>query len=64
VTETSIVSTDYIDNPRSNNAIYNFETRLALAHRWGKETLKGGELNNKQLPGSLTRRTRPGRRAC
>jgi hypothetical protein len=26
-------------------------TRLALAHRWGKETLKGGELNNKQLPG-------------
>ncbi len=50
-TETSIVSTDYINNPRSNNAIYNLGARLALAHRWGKETLKGGELNNKQLPG-------------
>lgn len=50
-TETSIVSTDYINNPRSNNAIYNLGVRLALAHRWGKETLKGGELNNKQLPG-------------
>ncbi|MGC2223317.1 MAG: hypothetical protein WA624_13630 [Methylocella sp.] len=50
-TETSLVSTDYINNPRSNNAIYNLGARLALAHRWGKETLKGGELNNKQLPG-------------
>jgi len=50
-TETSIVSTDYIVNPRSNNAIYNLGARLELARRWGKETLKGGELNNKQLPG-------------
>jgi hypothetical protein len=50
-TETSLVSTDYIDNPRSNNPIYNLGARLAQAHRWGKETLKGGELNNKQLPG-------------
>jgi hypothetical protein len=50
-TETSIVSNDYINDPRSNNAIYNFGARLALAHRWGKETLKGGELNNEQLPG-------------
>ena len=50
-TETSIVSTDYINNPRSNNAIYNLGARLAFAHRWGKETLQGGELNNKQLPG-------------
>jgi hypothetical protein len=49
--ETSIVSTDYIDNPRSNNPIYNLGARLGDAHRWGKETLKGGELNNKQLTG-------------
>ncbi len=47
-TETSIVSTDYIDNPRSNNAIYNLAARMGIAKRWGKETLKGGELNNKQ----------------
>lgn len=50
-TETSIVSTDYIDNPRSNNAIYNFGARLEVAKRWGKETLKGPELKNEQLPG-------------
>lgn len=49
-TETSIVSTDYIDNPRSNNAIYNLAARLDIAKHWGKEMLKGGELNNKQLP--------------
>jgi hypothetical protein len=47
-TETSIVSTDYIVNPRSNNAIYNLAARLGIAKHWGKETLKGGELNNKQ----------------
>src|SRR5262249_47163153 len=50
-TETSIVSTDYINNPRSNNAIYNLGARLGIAHRWGKETLQGEELDNKQLPG-------------
>ncbi|HUB64888.1 MAG TPA: hypothetical protein VL996_10685 [Methylocella sp.] len=50
-TETSLVSTDYIINPRSNNPIYNLGARLAVAHHWGKETLEGGELNNKQLPG-------------
>jgi hypothetical protein len=50
-TETSIVSTDYINNPRSNNAIYNLGARLGIAHRWGKETLQGEELDNKQLSG-------------
>jgi hypothetical protein len=50
-TETSIVSTDYIVNPRSNNAIYNLGARLDIARRWGKETLKGDELKNAQLPG-------------
>jgi hypothetical protein len=48
--DTSLVSTDYVDNPRTMNAIYNLEPRLALSHRWGKETLKNGELDNKQLP--------------
>jgi len=47
-TETSIVSTDYIVNPRSNNAIYNLAKRLDIAKSWGKETLKGGERDNKQ----------------
>ena len=50
-TETSIVSTDYINNPRSNNAIYNLGARLGVAHRWGEETLQGEELDNKQLSG-------------
>jgi len=49
--DTSLVSTDYINNPRSMNAVYNLLPRLTMAKRWGKETLKGGELNNKQLPG-------------
>jgi hypothetical protein len=54
-TETSIVSTDYIVNPRSNNAIYNLPARIEVAKRWGKETLKEGELNNKQsLPELFT----------
>jgi hypothetical protein len=52
-TETSIVSTDYIVNPRSNNAIYNLRARLDVAHRWGKEILKGPELDNKQLLGTF-----------
>jgi hypothetical protein len=51
--DTSLVSTDYINNPRTMNAIYNLEARIKLAHRWGKETLKGGELDNKQLPGTF-----------
>jgi hypothetical protein len=49
--DTSLVSTDYINNPRTMNAIYNLGARLAIGHQWGKETLKGGELNNKQLAG-------------
>jgi hypothetical protein len=48
--DTSLVSTDYINNPRTMNAIYNLDSRLKLSRRWGKETLKDGELLNKQLP--------------
>jgi hypothetical protein len=51
--DTSLESTDYINNPRTMNAIYNLGARLEVAHRWGKETLKGGELDNKQLPGTF-----------
>jgi hypothetical protein len=47
--DTSLVSTDYINNPRSMNAIYNLGPRLDLAKRWGEEKLGGGELNNKQF---------------
>ena len=49
--DTSLVSTDYIDNPRTMNAIYLLGPRLEEAKLWGKETLKGGELLNRQLPG-------------
>src|SRR6202790_936030 len=48
--DTSLVSTDYINNPRTMNAVYLLGSRLGETHFWGKETLKGGELNNKQLP--------------
>lgn len=47
--DTSLVSTDYINNPRTMNAIYNLGPRLEVAKRWGKETLAGGELHNKQF---------------
>jgi hypothetical protein len=49
--DTSLVSSDYINNPRTMNGIYLLGPRLAEAKLWGKETLAGGELNNKQLPG-------------
>jgi len=47
--DTSLVSTDNINNPRTMNAVYSLGARLAIAKRWGKETLSGGELDNKQL---------------
>lgn len=47
--DTSLVSTDYLDNPRTMNAVYYLAPRLDLAKRWGHETLAGGGLNNKQL---------------
>src|SRR6266498_4479144 len=58
--DTSLVSTDYINNPRTMNAVYNLGARLGIAKRWGKETLTGGGLNNAQFndylgSGPLTR---------
>jgi hypothetical protein len=47
--DTSLVSTDNINNPRTMNAVYEVGPRLEQALRFGKETLAGGNLNNKQL---------------
>jgi len=47
--DTSLVSTDNINNPRTMNAIYNLGARLQQAKRFGKETLGGGSLNNRQF---------------
>jgi hypothetical protein len=47
--DTSIVSSDNINNPRSMNAVYYLGPRMGLAKKWGKETLSGGGLKNKQF---------------
>jgi hypothetical protein len=54
--DTSLVSTDYINNPRTMNAVYAIAPRLGgiaglpdVTRRWAKETLAGGELDNKQF---------------
>jgi len=47
--DTSLVSSDNINNPRTMNAVYGLMPRLDVAKRWGKEKLQGGELNNKQF---------------
>jgi hypothetical protein len=47
--DTSLVSTDNINNPRSMNAVYAFWARMRIADRLWHEKLAGGELNNKQF---------------
>jgi hypothetical protein len=47
--DTSLVSTDNINNPRTMNAVYNLWPRLENAKRLGKETLAGGNLDNRQF---------------
>ena len=47
--DTSLVSSDSINNPRTMNAIYSLGPRLEQGKRFGKETLAGGQLNNRQL---------------
>lgn len=47
--DTSAISTDNINNPRTMNAVYNLGERLQLGKRLGQETLAGGALNNKQF---------------
>jgi hypothetical protein len=46
--DTSFVSTDYINNPRTMNAVYNVMARIKGGKRF-PELLTGGELNNKQF---------------
>ena len=47
--DTSLVSTDNINNPRTMNAVYYLGPRMGLAKRWGKETISGGGLDNRQF---------------
>jgi hypothetical protein len=47
--DTSLVSTDNINNPRTMNAVYDFPARMGLAGELWHEKLSGGELNNKQF---------------
>jgi hypothetical protein len=47
--DTSFISTDNINNPRSMNAMYLLGPRLLHAKRWGRETLAGGGLDNHQF---------------
>jgi len=47
--DTSLVSTDYINNPRTMNAVYELGGRLDIAKRWGEETLGPGSEDNEQL---------------
>jgi hypothetical protein len=47
--DTSLVSTDNINNPRTMNAVYNLIDRLGAAKRWGKETLGSDNYANKQF---------------
>ena len=48
-TDTSLVSTDNINNPRTQNAVYELGARLRAAKYQGQETLSGGGLDNKQF---------------
>ena len=47
--DTSLVSTDSINNPRTMNAVYDFASRLGVGKRLWHEKLAGGELDNKQF---------------
>ncbi|MEO8304985.1 MAG: hypothetical protein ABI724_12770 [Betaproteobacteria bacterium] len=47
--DTSLVSTDNINNPRNMNAVYDFVARMDMAKRLGQEKLAGGELDNRQF---------------
>ncbi|MAY45636.1 MAG: hypothetical protein CML65_10325 [Rhodobacteraceae bacterium] len=47
--DTSLVSTDYMNNPRTMNAVYEVGARLGIAGKTGIETLQGGERDNRQF---------------
>jgi len=43
--DTSLVPTDYLNNPRAMNAIFEVAARLGAADRWHQETSTGGALD-------------------
>jgi cytochrome c5 len=47
--DTSLISSDNINNPRTMNAVYHLGPRVFHAKRWGKEELAGGETDNRQF---------------
>jgi len=47
--DTSLVSTDNINNPRTMNAVYSLGARLGMGKRIGQEELRGGERDNRQF---------------
>jgi hypothetical protein len=47
--DTSLVSTDNINNPRTMNAVYGLLDRLGAAKRWGHETLGPDNAANRQF---------------
>ncbi len=52
--DTSFISSDNINNPRTMNAVYNLGARLENATRLGRETLADGGLNNAQFNDIVT----------
>jgi hypothetical protein len=50
--DTSLISTDNINNPRAVNALYDFASRLGVARQLWHERLAGGELRNQQFAAS------------
>jgi hypothetical protein len=47
--DTSLVSSDQINNPRTMNAVYSLAARVQIARKWGREILQDGEQHNKQF---------------
>jgi hypothetical protein len=47
--DTSLVSSDNINNPRTMNAVYQLLPRVLHARPWNKETITGGGRDNKQF---------------
>jgi cytochrome c2 len=52
--DTSAISSDNINNPRTMNAVYGLADRLRLAKRFGRETLAGANHDNKQFNDYVT----------
>ncbi len=52
--DTSLISTDGINNPRTMNAVYAFMARMGMAKKIGQEKLAGGEVDNKQFNDVIT----------